>query len=599
MYIKNGIEDLVRIKSKESRKGYLRLDMNENPEGLPADFFREVMEKLTPEDIAMYPELLSLQKKIADLHHIEKENVLLLNGTDEGLKSIFEVFGAEGKELVSVYPTFEMYKVYAQMYGMKCRFIEYNEELEVSVSEIIDAITDSTAIVSILNPNNPIGIVFSEEDVKRILDRAEEKEAIVVIDEAYHYYYEKSFMQLARKYDNVILLRTFSKLCAMAGCRIGYLVASQRVAELVDKVRPSAGVNVFAVHLAAALLERPDLIEILKLREKEGRTYLIDELEGRNYKVFKGNGNYVLFKPNRTPEEIHKRLKEKGVLVKIYSYPVLKDYVRVTTAGKNNMMKFLEALKEADAPEGRVYGRQQEIEPEEVKCLYANRADKSKTVHVDSPVVLSGDVDVKNIERWTEWELKKWFPMLRLDKNSIVFELGFGTGRMTKYILPRIRQYVGIDYVKEFVDIVQNRDDMGKKEHALFINEDFQEFLQEYDTLKFPVFTHFFLSGGVFMYMNDETVRVCIDDMVKMLDEKSIIYISEPIAMEERLTLNSFYSEQIDNNYSAIYRTEEEYKRLFKPLFERGYTLKVSELFFEEDIKKQKETQQWIFIMES
>lgn len=101
------------------------------------------------------------------------------------------------------------------------------------------------------------------------------------------------------------------------------------------------------------------------------------------------------------------------------------------------------------------------------------------------------------------------------------------------------------------------------------------------------------------MYMNDETVRVCIDDMVKMLDEKSIIYISEPIAMEERLTLNSFYSEQIDNNYSAIYRTEEEYKRLFKPLFERGYTLKVSELFFEEDIKKQKETQQWIFIMES
>lgn len=599
MYVRNGVKELVRIKSKESRKNFLRLDMNENPEGLPMDFFREVIETVTPEDVAMYPELFTLQKKIADLHNVEKESVLVLNGTDEGLKSIFEVFGMEGKELVSVHPTFEMYKVYAQMYGMKCRFIEYTPELEVSVQEIIESITDSTAIVSILNPNNPIGIVFSEEDVKCILDKAEEKGAIVIIDEAYHYYYEKSFIQLIRKYDNIILLRTFSKLCAMAGCRIGYLIASPQITELVDKVRPSAGVNVFAIHLATAILDSPDLIESLKQREKEGRNYLLDELESMNYKVFKGNGNYVLFQPKRKPEEIYERLKEKGILVKIYSYPVLKDYVRVTTAGKDNMMKFIEALKKVDVPEGRAYGKPQEIEPEEVKKLYAERASKSKTKHVDSPVVLSGDVDVKNIDSWTEWELKKWFPMLQLDENSIVFELGFGTGRMTKYILPEIRQYVGVDYVKEFVDIVQNRTDIEKKEHALFLHEDFHEFLQKYDTMQLPAFTHFFVSGGVFMYMNDDIVRACIEEMVKMLDKKSIVYISEPIAIEERLTLNSFYSEQIEHNYSAIYRTEEEYKHLFEPLFRRGYTLKVSELFFEEDIKKQKETQQWIFILES
>lgn len=248
--------------------------------------------------------------------------------------------------------------------------------------------------------------------------------------------------------------------------------------------------------------------------------------------------------------------------------------------------------------ESRIYGRQQEINPEEVKCLYAERAEKSRTVHIDAPVVLSSDVDVQNIELWTSWELHKWFPVFHLDKESVVFELGFGTGRMTKYIVPTAKQYVGVDYVGEFVDIIQRRDDIGVKENTLFLKEDFQAFLKKAETMKLPKFTHFFLSGGVFMYMNDEVVQECMEKMERLLEEKSIIYISEPIALEERLTLHSFYSEELSHNYSAIYRTEDEYKTIFKTLMDKGFALKVSELFFENDIKKQKETKQWMFILE-
>lgn len=598
MYVKTRIHDLIRIKSKESRKAFLRLDMNENPEGMPEEFFRKAIEQVTVEDVAMYPETFALQEQIATMHKVKKENVLILNGTDEGLKSIFEVFGSEGKEFVSVYPTFEMYKVYAQMYGMKCRFADYTPELTVSVQEMIEAISDETAIVSILNPNNPIGNVFTEKEAIQIFDKAKEKGAIVVIDEAYYHYYGNSFLELAKKYSNAILLRTFSKLCAMAGCRIGYLIASSEIVEMVDKVRPSAGINVFAIQLASALWKHPEVVEELKSREREGRQYLLEELKKMNYEIFPGNGNYVLFKPNRSPKEIYDVLKEMGILVKIYSFPILKDYIRVTSAGKDNMAKFILALKEADCVESRIYGREQVIDQEEVKQLYARRADKSDRVHVDAPVVLSSDVDIKNIELWTDWELKRWFPMLGLNEESIVFELGFGTGRMTKYILPIVKRYVGVDYVKEFVDIVRKRDDIDGKEKALFFNEDFEEFLAKVHTMELPRFTHFFLSGGVFMYMNDRVVRKCMEEMEKMLDEKSILYISEPVALEERLTLHSFYSKQIDNNYSAIYRTEEEYKELFRPFLEKGYVCKVSELFFEEDIKKQKETQQWMFILE-
>lgn len=248
--------------------------------------------------------------------------------------------------------------------------------------------------------------------------------------------------------------------------------------------------------------------------------------------------------------------------------------------------------------ESRVYGRKQEINPDEVKKLYAARADKSKTVHVDAPVVLSSDVDINNIEAWTSWELKQWFPLLQLDEESVVFELGFGTGRMTKYIVPTAKQYIGVDYVQEFVDIIKERDDIGIKENTRFLNYDFEQFLSDANSENIPKFTHFFLSGGVSMYMNDEVVQRCIEKMEEILCEESIIYISEPIALEERLTLNSFYSEQIAHDYSAIYRTEEEYMTLFTPLLKKGYLVKKSELFFENDIKKQKETQQWIFILE-
>lgn len=246
----------------------------------------------------------------------------------------------------------------------------------------------------------------------------------------------------------------------------------------------------------------------------------------------------------------------------------------------------------------RVYGKKIEIDIDEIKNMYAERADKSRTVHLDAPVVLSSDKALENINLWTSHELENWFPFLNLNEESIVFELGFGTGRMTKYIVSIAKKYIGIDYVEEFVDIIKKRDDIRKTENTLFYHADFESFLHNADALNLPKFTHFFLSGGVFMYMNDESVQSCIELMEKYLLDKSIIYISEPIALKERLTLNSFYSESLEHNYSAIYRTQEEYKNILQVLIEKGFTLKVNSLFFEEDIKKQKETRQWIFILE-
>lgn len=254
--------------------------------------------------------------------------------------------------------------------------------------------------------------------------------------------------------------------------------------------------------------------------------------------------------------------------------------------------------KEIQYGQKRVYGNKIEIDQAEIKKLYAKRSGKSKTVHVDSPTVLSSDANIENIELWTKEELERWFPLFQLNEDSVVFELGFGTGRMTRFITPMAKQYIGIDYVKEFADIIIDRKDIIRKDNTQFLTMSFEEFLEKGKELQLPQFNRFFLSGGVFMYINDEILYKCLEQLEERLAEHCVIYISEPIAMEERLTLNAFYSDTIEDNYSAIYRTEQEYQEIFEVFYRKGFRLKASESLFKEDIKKQKETKQWIYILE-
>lgn len=255
------------------------------------------------------------------------------------------------------------------------------------------------------------------------------------------------------------------------------------------------------------------------------------------------------------------------------------------------------ALPDEDSS-SRIYGDYAEISSESVKSFYDSRAKQNGDAPVDRPVVLCADTNPDNIELWAKEELEHWFPMFHLDENSQVFEIGFGTGRMTRYITDKAKEYVGVDYVEQFAKTVSEREDIVKKENTRFYTASLDEFLAKNQAVYPKRFNRVFLSGGVFMYINDDVVCECIANLIPLLQDSCIIYISEPIAIEERLTLKSFYSENMKDYYSAIYRTEKDYEKIFEPLLKEGFTIKVSEPFFKDDIKKQKETKQWIFILE-
>lgn len=348
MKVESRYKELYRVEAPQGRGSYLRLDMNENPEGLPEEFTKAVLETITPSLIAMYPETGTLCRLLADDLGVQAEQIMLTNGSDEALKLIFEVFGCAGKTLVSVSPTFAMYSVYGKMRGMLPAEIPYREDFSVSIQDIIQKIDENTAIVSLLNPNNPIGTVYSVEEVQAIIQRAEHMNSVVIIDEAYHYFYEKSFIELCKKSKNVILLRTFSKLCSIAGLRIGYAVSSPELIRLLFNAKPTYNVNCVALRFAEEIIQRPDLIQQLIATEKAGREYVISWLKEKGIPYYAENGNYVFINCGSNMAKMVQRLKEEGVLVKYYEgHPLLGEYIRISTGSKKIMQIFLDKFEKA------------------------------------------------------------------------------------------------------------------------------------------------------------------------------------------------------------------------------------------------------------
>lgn len=348
MKIQKPYRDLYRVNPPQGRAAYLRLDMNENPDGLPQDFFDSVMKTITPSLLATYPETGRLVGLLADYLGVNDNQVMVTNGSDEALKLIFEVFGGPGQKLVSVWPTFAMYMVYGKMRGMTHVEIPYKEDFSVDVEDILAAIDQDTAIVSLLNPNNPIGNVYTEAEVEAIIEKARQCDALVIIDEAYYYFYDRTFIELCKKADNVVLVRTFSKLCSIAGLRVGYVVSQPDLIQYLFNARPSYSVNNIALRFAEEIIQRKDLIDRLIEVEREGRSYIISQLKNAEIPYYAENGNYVFIHCGSNKQKLADTLKELGVLVKVYENdPLLQEYIRISTGGKEQMEMFWNKFIEA------------------------------------------------------------------------------------------------------------------------------------------------------------------------------------------------------------------------------------------------------------
>lgn len=355
MYVKPCIKEIVRIGGEQGRAGFLRLDMNENPGGLPADFTASVLAELTPEYLAMYPEEERLRELLAAYLAGESGcpvttgNLCLTNGSDMAIRYLYEVFAEPGSRVVTVAPSFEMYRIYSLIFGLSHCPVMYHEDYSLPVEELLAAIDEDTDIVVLLNPNNPVGRAFTAAEFDRIADRAAAVGALVIVDEAYHYFYPQTFIRQALLRNHVVVIRTFSKLMSIAGCRLGFMTADPGIIEYIRHVRPSFEVNCVAVKFAEKLLLQPELIHSMQAAAQLGKDCLVQELRQHGYPVMVQEGNFVFFKPlHLSAARLAARLRERRILVKTYSALLLQDWIRVSTGEEQYMKSFLDVLYEVD-----------------------------------------------------------------------------------------------------------------------------------------------------------------------------------------------------------------------------------------------------------
>ena len=332
---------------QEGRYDKLRLDKNEQTIGFPPEVLSEILSGITPEFLAAYPEPYSLHQKIANQHKVDLDAVVVTAGSEMAIRYLFEAFLTPDDEIVILNPSFAMFDVYARIIGAKIQTLDYDEHFHISVESIIQRITAATKIIAIANPNNPTGTVFSQKDLEKILDAAEKNQAIVLVDEAYYYFCRETILPRCLEFPNLVVTRTFSKACGMAGVRLGYAVGAPAIISHVKKLQPIDHVSNFAVKIGEYILDHEELMWNYAAEVEKGKAFLLSELSQMDFRCQGGHANFVLSDFGKRQDELVRKLHDRGILISAsLRFPFPSGYVRITAGPVHQMERFITELKE-------------------------------------------------------------------------------------------------------------------------------------------------------------------------------------------------------------------------------------------------------------
>ncbi|MEK6692936.1 MAG: histidinol-phosphate transaminase [Nitrospirota bacterium] len=324
----------------------IKLDAQENPYPLPVKLRNKILKAIKPLLINRYPDsgAKELKRIIAGQNGVKVENVLLGNGSDELIQAIITTFGrSQGKVLYPV-PTFSMYGIITKALGQIPIEIPLQGDFDLDIDSMLTAIKkDRHRVIFLSYPNNPTGNCFSESKIIEIIKRAK---TAVVVDEAYFDFSGKTFLPLIRKYENLIILRTLSKI-GLAALRIGILIARPEIVKEINKVRLPYNVNSLSQAAARVALENRDIIDkqinaIINERERLYRELL--RIDG--IRLFPSVGNFILFRTIKNADKIYQGLINRGILIRnMNQRGLLNNCLRVTIGTSHENRYFLEVVR--------------------------------------------------------------------------------------------------------------------------------------------------------------------------------------------------------------------------------------------------------------
>jgi histidinol-phosphate aminotransferase len=330
-------------------KDIIKLASNENPLGC-SPLVKEALAGLTNAQIATYPIAGEhpFRQKLADQLGVNKEAILLANGSDALIPLLQTCFAlCQDRQILTHQYAFIAYGIFAKTLGIPVVSIPLQSDWQIDVGAMIDACHEKIGLIFMASPNNPTGVLAGQDKIQQLLDNIP-KTTLLVVDEAYYDYVHDDeklhLIPLLKTYPNLILLRTFSKVYGLAALRLGYAIASELIAPLIQRVLPPFGVNIAALTAANAALDDPHFIQQSINNNRLGLRQMQEGLKQLQIDYLPSAGNFLMFDCKKDSVPIYQALQKAGVIVRPLHGYGLNHYLRVTIGTPEQNKRFLDHL---------------------------------------------------------------------------------------------------------------------------------------------------------------------------------------------------------------------------------------------------------------
>ena len=323
-------------------KAYIKLNTNESPFP-PSDGVIKAINAQAVEDLRLYsdPESKVLKTKLADRYGLETNQVYVANGSDDILNFAFMAFGDKGVAYPAI--SYGFYSVFADLYGIAPEEIPLEEDLSIDPCKF----WNKGKLVVIANPNAPTGLTLSVAEIEEILKT--NSDSVVVIDEAYVDFGAETCLPLLQTYDNLLVVQTFSKSRSMAGARLGFTFGSAEVIADLEKLKYSTNpynINRLTQAAGAAALDEDAYYMENCRRIMENRDYAARELQKLGFTVTDSKANFLFAKSDTFPRDtLYRKLKDRGILVRHFTKPIIADYNRITVGSREEMETLIQTIQ--------------------------------------------------------------------------------------------------------------------------------------------------------------------------------------------------------------------------------------------------------------
>jgi histidinol-phosphate aminotransferase len=321
----------------------LHLNSNENAYGCASSVVEAIRARSSSANRYPGHEYGPLRERIAKLHNVKPEQVVLGCGSGEVLRMGADAFLAPGKNVVVALPTFGAVAKQAKLIGAEIREVPLASDWSHNLTATRTRVDEHTRVIYICNPNNPTGSITPRKEIEAFLGALPES-TYILIDEAYHHYVSpsglySSFLDHPTNNPRVIVVRTFSKIYGLAGMRIGYGVASAEVAALLQAQQMPQGVNILAVRAAQAALDDTVWIQLCFKKNVDDRQEFFNQANARMLRAIDSHANFAMLNVMRSSDVVIEHFAKNNILLGRKFSP-LDKYVRVTFGTPNEMDRF-------------------------------------------------------------------------------------------------------------------------------------------------------------------------------------------------------------------------------------------------------------------